>query len=82
MAEDAEEPKPRASGRLHARVSAAPRELMAEVPSGPGIWTARVITLFPEAFPGTLGLSLTGKALDMLGTLRTTLDSSDNYLRR
>lgn len=28
-----------------------------------GIWQARVITLFPDAFPGTLGLSLTGKAL-------------------
>lgn len=27
------------------------------------VWEARVITLFPEAFPGTLGLSLTGKAL-------------------
>lgn len=27
-------------------------------------WTARVITLFPEAFPGVLGHSLTGKALE------------------
>lgn len=26
-------------------------------------WQARVITLFPEAFPGVLGLSLTGRAL-------------------
>ena len=26
-------------------------------------WTARVITLLPEAFPGVLGLSLTGRAL-------------------
>ena len=26
-------------------------------------WCAKVITLFPEAFPGTLGLSLVGKAL-------------------
>lgn len=26
-------------------------------------WTARVVTLLPEAFPGILGLSLTGKAL-------------------
>ncbi|MFN3953781.1 MAG: tRNA (guanosine(37)-N1)-methyltransferase TrmD [Pararhodobacter sp.] len=26
-------------------------------------WTARVVTLLPEAFPGVLGLSLTGKAL-------------------
>jgi tRNA (guanine37-N1)-methyltransferase len=30
-----------------------------------GAWRARVITLFPEAFPGPLGLSLTGRALDM-----------------
>ncbi|MCL4675452.1 MAG: tRNA (guanosine(37)-N1)-methyltransferase TrmD [Pararhodobacter sp.] len=29
-----------------------------------GAWTARVITLFPEVFPGVLGASLTGKALD------------------
>lgn len=27
------------------------------------VWTARIITLFPEAFPGILGLSLTGRAL-------------------
>ena len=35
-------------------------------------WRAEVVTLFPEAFPGTLGLSLTGKALaDGLWSLRT-----------
>lgn len=28
-----------------------------------GVWQARIVTLFPEAFPGVLGLSLTGKAL-------------------
>ena len=27
-------------------------------------WTARVLTLFPEMFPGPLGLSLAGKALE------------------
>ncbi|MDH3473429.1 MAG: tRNA (guanosine(37)-N1)-methyltransferase TrmD [Rhodospirillales bacterium] len=27
-------------------------------------WTARVLTIFPEMFPGPLGLSLAGKALD------------------
>jgi tRNA (guanine37-N1)-methyltransferase len=26
-------------------------------------WTARVLTLFPEMFPGPLGASLTGRAL-------------------
>jgi len=30
-----------------------------------GAWAAKIVTLFPDAFPGTLGLSLTGKALDM-----------------
>lgn len=37
-------------------------------PAGPlppqSVWTARVITLLPEAFPGVLGHSLTGKALE------------------
>ena len=28
------------------------------------IWTARVLTLFPEMFPGPLGVSLAGKALE------------------
>jgi tRNA (guanine37-N1)-methyltransferase len=37
---------------------------MEGVPQVKGAWTAKVITLFPEAFPGTLDLSLTGKALD------------------
>jgi tRNA (guanine37-N1)-methyltransferase len=35
-------------------------------------WTARVVTLLPEAFPGVLGLSLTGRALaDGLWRLQT-----------
>ncbi len=29
-----------------------------------GAWTARVLTLFPEMFPGPLGHSLTGRALE------------------
>ncbi|MEX2643328.1 MAG: tRNA (guanosine(37)-N1)-methyltransferase TrmD [Acetobacterales bacterium] len=32
-------------------------------PEGPG-WRATVLTIFPEAFPGPLGLSLTGRALE------------------
>ncbi len=50
-------------GRLAVSASAKPRELMTATPRLKGAWTARVITLFPDAFPGTLGLSLTGKAL-------------------
>jgi tRNA (guanine37-N1)-methyltransferase len=52
-------------GRLSIRASAGPRDLMEEPRLVKGAWVAKVITLFPEAFPGTLGLSLTGKALDM-----------------
>lgn len=37
---------------------------MADRPRLKDAWTARVITLFPEAFPGWLGVSLLGKALD------------------
>ncbi|KRW96060.1 tRNA (guanosine(37)-N1)-methyltransferase TrmD [Paracoccus sp. MKU1] len=49
-------------GRLSIRASTQPRDLMAE-PQVRGAWTAQVFTLFPEAFPGVLGLSLTGRAL-------------------
>ena len=28
------------------------------------VWTAGVVTLFPRSFPGTLGMSICGKALD------------------
>jgi tRNA (guanine37-N1)-methyltransferase len=53
----------RSHGRLAIRPSLTPTEL-----GGPPVlaaaWEARVVTLFPEAFPGTLGLSLTGRALD------------------
>jgi tRNA (guanine37-N1)-methyltransferase len=51
-------------GRISIRASAKPRELMEEPRLVKGAWVAKVITLLPEAFPGTLGLSLTGKALD------------------
>jgi tRNA (guanine37-N1)-methyltransferase len=55
---------PKSHGRLSIRASLTPRDLLEEPRIVKGAWTARVITLFPEAFPGTLGLSLTGKALD------------------
>ncbi|MFN3936708.1 MAG: tRNA (guanosine(37)-N1)-methyltransferase TrmD [Gemmobacter sp.] len=58
------EPKPRSHGRLSISASAKPRDLMAGPPPLKDAWRARVITLFPEAFPGVLGLSLTGRALD------------------
>lgn len=51
-------------GRLSIRQSTAPRDLMEDRPALAGAWEARVITLFPDAFPGVLGASLTGRALD------------------
>ncbi len=53
----------RSHGRLAIRPSARPRELVQNTPEIAGAWKAKVLTLFPEAFPGTLALSLTGKAL-------------------
>lgn len=45
---------------------------MTPVPDLKGVWKAKVITLFPTAFPGVLGESLTGKALqDGLWQLET-----------
>ncbi|MFY0690380.1 MAG: tRNA (guanosine(37)-N1)-methyltransferase TrmD [Paracoccaceae bacterium] len=54
---------PKSHGRLSISASLQPRDLMGETPRLKGAWTAKVITLFPEAFPGVLGASLTGKAL-------------------
>ncbi len=61
-----EPPKPpsRSHARLSIAASAKPRNLMDGPPRLKGAWRAKIITLFPEAFPGTLGLSLTGRALD------------------
>lgn len=59
-------------GRLAIRPSLKPRELMTPTPDIVGVWKAKVITLFPEAFPGVLDRSLTGKALqDGLWQLET-----------
>ncbi len=53
----------RSHGRLTNQPTLQPRELMQDRPHLKGAWEARVITLFPDAFPGVLGASLTGKAL-------------------
>ena len=55
--------KPKSHGRVKVTPSLKPRALMQERPDLEGAWEARVITLFPQAFPGVLGESLTGKAL-------------------
>ncbi len=51
-------------GRLSIGASATPRALMDDRPVLKHSWIAKIITLFPDAFPGVLGESLTGKALD------------------
>ncbi|MEE4120882.1 MAG: tRNA (guanosine(37)-N1)-methyltransferase TrmD [Paracoccaceae bacterium] len=61
---DTPPPPGRSHGRLSIAPSARPRELMDDRPALVGAWTARVITLFPQLFPGPLAASLTGKALD------------------
>lgn len=54
---------PRSAGRIAVRPTLRPRELMTDTADVAGVWTAKIITLFPQAFPGVLGESLTGKAL-------------------
>ncbi len=51
-------------GRLSIGASLKPREVMTDRPMLKHSWTAKIITLFPDAFPGVLGESLTGKALE------------------
>lgn len=54
---------PKSHGRIAVSASVTPRELMTDRPRLKGAWCAKVVTLFPEVFPGVLGASLTGKAL-------------------
>ncbi|WP_068109527.1 tRNA (guanosine(37)-N1)-methyltransferase TrmD [Tropicimonas marinistellae] len=64
--------KPKSHGRLAIAPSLIPRDLMTPTPRITGAWTAKIVTLFPDAFPGVLGESLTGKALqDGLWALET-----------
>ncbi|MGZ2259167.1 tRNA (guanosine(37)-N1)-methyltransferase TrmD [Roseobacter sp. A03A-229] len=54
---------PKSHGRKSIRPTLTPRSLMDDSETLVGAWQARIVTLFPDAFPGVLGLSLTGKAL-------------------
>ncbi|MBT9384764.1 tRNA (guanosine(37)-N1)-methyltransferase TrmD [Pseudooceanicola sp. CBS1P-1] len=49
-------------GRKSISATFKPRSLMEEEQLA-GVWTAQIITLLPQAFPGILGESLTGKGL-------------------
>ena len=66
-------PPPRALGRKTIRPTLTPQELMTDAPDLAGVWTAQVLTLLPDAFPGILGESLLGRALkDDLWQLQVT----------
>ena len=56
-------PPRKSHGRKSITTSLKPRDLMDQNPRLSGVWTAQIITLFPDAFPGVLGESLTGRAL-------------------
>ena len=58
-----DKPAPRSYGRKSIHATMKPRNLMGPDETLARAWQAQVITLFPEAFPGILGHSLTGKAL-------------------
>ncbi|NPD15447.1 tRNA (guanosine(37)-N1)-methyltransferase TrmD [Xinfangfangia sp. D13-10-4-6] len=68
----------RSHGRLKMQVALKPRDLMEEPRVLRNSFEARIVTLFPDAFPGTLGLSLTGKALDQ-GLWRLNTYDLRNY---
>ncbi|MEM7597931.1 MAG: tRNA (guanosine(37)-N1)-methyltransferase TrmD [Pseudomonadota bacterium] len=73
MSDTPKAPPQKSFGRKSISASLKPRDLMDLNPRLAGAWGAQVITLFPDAFPGVLGESLTGKALkDGTWTLETT----------
>ncbi|MEY8841732.1 tRNA (guanosine(37)-N1)-methyltransferase TrmD, partial [Cribrihabitans sp. XS_ASV171] len=72
MSDDPASPPARSHARKAIRPVLKPRELITSTPDLHGVWKAKIITLFPSAFPGVLGESLTGRALqDGLWQLET-----------
>ena len=55
--------QPKSHGLKRISLSEKPTSLITNNEVIKGSWNVQIITLFPEAFPGVLGLSLTGKAL-------------------
>jgi len=58
-------------------LSDKPKSLITSNDVVKGAWNVQVITLFPDAFPGVLGLSLTGKALQYRIWTLSTIDLRD-----
>ena len=58
-------------------LSDKPKSLITSNEVVKGAWNVQVITLFPDAFPGVLGLSLTGKALQCRNWTLSTIDLRD-----
>ena len=56
--------KPLSHGRKSISASTKPKELMTNSPRLSNVWTADVITLYPNAFPGVLSESIIGKSLE------------------
>ena len=56
--------KPLSHGRKSISASTKPKELMTNSPRLSSLWTADVITLYPNAFPGVLSESILGKSLE------------------
>ena len=56
--------KPLSHGRKSISASTKPKELMTNNPRLSNLWTADVITLYPNAFPGVLSESILGKSLE------------------
>ena len=56
--------KPLSYGRKSISASTNPKELMTNSPRLSNVWTADVITLYPNLFPGVLSESIVGKSLE------------------
>ncbi len=55
--------KMRSAGVYHNKVNLSPESILEAKKNVVGAWRAKVLTLFPEMFPGPLNFSLIGKAL-------------------
>ena len=64
-------------GLKRVSLSDKPKSLITSNDVVKGAWNVQVITLFPDAFPGVLGLSLTGKALQYRIWTLSTIDLRD-----